>query len=297
MSKKEKAIELSLLIAGIITVLITVGIVFILVKNSVDFFRIIPLREFLTSTKWAPLFKEKSFGVLPLLFGTLYTSFIALIVALPMGLLISVTLSEYMPKELRKVVKPILEGFSAIPTVVYGYIALMVVTPVLKTFIPSIESYNSLSAGIVMGFMIMPMISSLSEDALFAVPDSMREASFGLGASKFQTTFHVLIPFASTGIIVSVILAFARALAETMIVTIAAGQSPSLSLNPLKPIQTITSYIIEVSKGDVTKIGSAADVASYKSIYAVGLALFVLTFFLNSISFLYKRRIEKRYNQ
>lgn len=218
------------------------------------------------------------------------TSAIAVAVALPMGLTIAVYLSEYTPKGFRRTIKPLLEILAAIPTVVYGYFALMVVTPFLQNFIPGLSGFNALSPGIVMGIMIIPMISSLSEDALYAVPKSLREASYGLGATRFQTAFKVLVPSASSGIIVSVILAISRAVGETMIVAIAAGQQPRFTLNPLVPVETATTYIVQVSLGDVVQ-GSL----EYQTIFAVGIALFVFTFLLNNISMILKKKYQEKY--
>jgi phosphate transport system permease protein len=218
------------------------------------------------------------------------TSFIAILVALPIGLSIAVYLNEYAPKGFRKSIKPILEILAAIPTVVYGFFALMVVTPFLQGIFPTMAGFNALSPGIVMGIMIIPMISSLSEDALYAVPTSLREASYGIGATRFQTSFKVLVPAASSGIIVSVILAISRAVGETMIVAIAAGQQPRLTLSPFVPVETITTYIVQVSLGDVVQ-GSL----EYQTIFAAGIALFALTFILNNVSFYIKKKFQEKY--
>jgi phosphate transport system permease protein len=257
-------------------------------SESIGFFKEVSIIEFLTDTQWTPLFTEKHFGILPLLSGTLLTSFIAILVSVPIGLSIAIFLNEYSSKKLRKILKPILEVLAAIPTVVYGYFALMVVTPFLQKFIPDLSGFNALSPGIVMGIMIIPLIASLSEDALYAIPYSLREASYGMGATKLQTVFRVLIPSASSGIIVSIILAISRAFGETMIVAIAAGQQPNFTFNPLIPIETITTYIVQVSLGDVVQ-GSI----EYKTIYAAGIALFVLTFILNNISYFIRKKYQK----
>lgn len=290
MRVKEKIIEGALLLCGTVGVLTTVGIIWVLLSESIGFFKQVSLIDFFTDTQWTPLFSEKHFGILPLISGTLLTSFIAILVALPFGLSIAVYLNEYAPKKSRKYIKPALEILAAVPTVVYGYFALMVVTPLLQKFIPDLAGFNALSAGIVMGIMIIPLISSLSEDALFAVPKSLREASYGMGATRFQTAFKVLVPAASSGIIVSVILAISRAIGETMIVAIAAGQQPRLTLNPLVPIETITTYIVQVSMGDVAR-GSI----EYQTIFAAGITLFALTFVLNSLSFWIKKRFQEKY--
>lgn len=283
-------IELFLLLCGLVTVLTTIAIIYILAVQAVEFFRVVTLGDFLTDTQWTPLFPEKHYGILPLLSGTLLTTFIAVTVALPIGLTIAIYLNEYAPKGVRTAVKPVLEILASIPTVVYGYFALMTVTPFLQLFIPGMAGFNALSAGIVMGIMIMPLISSLSEDALFAVPKSLREASYGMGASRLQTVFSVLVPSASSGIIVSVILAISRAVGETMIVAIAAGMQPRLTLNPLVPIETITTYIVQVSLGDV-----AHGTLEFKTIFAAGITLFVFTFILNNISYIIKRRYQEHY--
>jgi len=222
----EKVIEYGLAFSGLITILTTIGIIWVLISESWGFFAEIPLSSFLFDTEWTPLFTQKHYGILPLLTGTLLTTFIAILTALPMGIVIAVYLSEYAHKNFRQTVKPALEILAAVPTVVYGFFALTVVTPFLQSFIPGVGSFNALSAGIVMGVMIIPMISSLSEDALYAVPKSLREASYGMGATKFQTSFKVVVPAASSGILVSIILGIARAVGETMVVTIAAGQQP-----------------------------------------------------------------------
>lgn len=287
---KEKIIEAILLLCAAISILTTAGILWVLISESSVFFSEVPITDFLFDTEWTPLFADKHFGIMPLVAGTMLTSLIAIVVALPIGLSISIYLNEYAPKGFRKVIKPILEVLAAIPTVVYGFFALMVVTPFLQQIFPQMAGFNALSPGIVMGIMIIPMISSLSEDALYAVPVSLREASYGIGATRFQTSFRVLVPAASSGIIVSVILAISRAVGETMIVAIAAGQQPRLTFNPFVPIETITTYIVQVSLGDVVQ-GSL----EYQTIFAAGMALFVLTFLLNNISFYIKKKFQEKY--
>tara|TARA_B110000902_G_scaffold54318_1_gene63107 strand:+ start:1670 stop:2356 length:687 start_codon:yes stop_codon:yes gene_type:complete len=227
---------------------------------------------------------------MPLVCGTLLTTTIALVVALPTGLTIAIYLSEYAPQKMRNILKPLLELLAAVPSVVYGFFALMVVSPFLKTIFPNISGFNALSAGIVMGIMIIPFVSSLSEDALRAVPKSLRESSYALGSTRLQTSYRVMVPAASSGIVVSVILAFSRAIGETMIVAIAAGQQPRLTFNPLVPIETITAYIVQVSLGDVPH-GSL----EYKTIFAAGMTLFVFTFILNNISFLVRKKFREEY--
>ena len=288
---KEKVIEGLLALAAILTVLITVGIVWVLVSESFGFFQEVSIFRFLTETEWTPLFADKKFGILPLVAGTFLTTLIAIAVALPLGLTAAIYLNEYAPVRMRQIVKPVLELLATIPTVVYGFFALTVVTPFLQKFIPGLAGFNALSAGMVMGLMIIPMISSLSEDALSAIPRSLREAAYGMGSTRFQTAFKVMVPAASSGIVVSVILAISRAVGETMIVAIAAGQQPRLTLNPLVPVETITTYIVQVSLGDVPH-GSL----EYKTIFAAGITLFVFTFLLNNISFWIRRKYQEKYD-
>jgi phosphate transport system permease protein len=287
---KELIIEKSLLTSALITIAVTIGIVLVLTIEAVQFFSEVSILEFLTDTQWTPLFTDKHYGILPLLSGTLLTSFIAIVVALPIGLSISIYLSEYAPKSFRKTVKPLLELLAAVPTVVYGFFALIVVTPFLQQIIPGLSGFNSLSAGFVMGIMIIPYISSISEDALHAVPNALREASFGMGATKLQTAFKVVVPAASSGIIVSIILAISRAIGETMIVAVAAGQQPRLTLDPTVPVETITAYIVQVSLGDVEH-GSV----EYRTIFAAGITLFVFTFLLNTLSYRIRKKYQERY--
>jgi phosphate transport system permease protein len=287
---KELVIERALLASSLITIAVTVGIILVLSIEAIQFFEEVSIIDFFTDPQWTPLFTEKHFGILPLLSGTLLTSFIAISVALPVGLTISIYLSEYAPRSFRKIVKPLLELLASIPTVVYGFFALVVVTPYLQTLIPNLSGFNSLSAGIVMGIMIIPYISSISEDALHAVPNSLREASFGMGATKLQTAFKVIVPAASSGIIVSIILAISRAIGETMIVAVAAGQQPRLTLDPTVPIETITAYIVQVSLGDVQH-GSL----EYRTIFAAGITLFVFTFLLNTLSYRIRKKFKEKY--
>jgi len=290
MKLKEYIIERFLILSAYITIFTTIGIILVLSIEAVGFFKQVSLLEFLTDTKWTPLFSEKHFGILPLLSGTLLTMCISIAFALPIGLSIAIYLNEYAHRKFRESIKPMLELLAAIPTVVYGFFALTVVTPFLQKFIPGMAGFNALSAGFVMGIMIIPFISSLSEDALYAVPKSMREAAYGMGSTRLQTAFRVTVPAASSGIASSVILAISRAIGETMIVTIAAGQLPQLTFNPLQPIQTITAYIVQVSSGDVP-FGSV----EHKTIFAAGITLFVFTFILNNISFLIKKKYQEKY--
>lgn len=274
-----------------LTILITLGIIWVLFSESLSFFAEVSLWDFLTDTEWTPLFTRKHYGILPLLSGTLLTTGIAIMTAVPFGLIIAIYLSEYAPKGIRKRVKPMMEILAAIPTVVYGFFALTVVTPWLQSFIPGVETFNALSAGLVMGIMITPMISSLSEDALYAVPKSLREASLGMGATRFQTSFKVIVPAASSGILVSIILAVARAIGETMVVAVAAGQQPVLTMDPRSGVETITTYIVQVSLGDVQH-GSL----EYKTIFAASVTLFIFTFLLNQFSYYLKKRFQEKYD-
>ena len=273
-----------------VTILTTIGIILVLTIETFHFFSEVSVIDFLTDTQWTPLFTEKHFGILPLLSGTLLTTSIAILFAVPVGLIIAVYMNEYASRRFTFTIKPVLEILAAIPTVVYGFFALKFVTPLLQTFIPDLAGFNALSPGLVMGVMIIPYITSLSEDALRAVPQSLREASYGMGATKFQTAFRVMIPAASSGIIVSVILAVSRAIGETMIVAIAAGQEPKLTFNPKESVETITTYIVQVSMGDVPQ-----DSLEYRTIYAAGLTLFVLTLVLNNISFRIRKKFQNKY--
>ncbi len=287
---KEAVIEKTLMASALVTILVTLGIILVLSFEAFNFFSVVPIWDFLTDTQWTPLFTEKHFGIMPLLSGTLLTSFIAIAFAVPVGLSISIYISEYAPKSFRKTIKPALELLAAVPTVVYGFFALTVVTPFLQSFIPGLSGFNSLSAGLVMGIMIIPFISSLSEDALHAVPNSLREGSYGMGATRLQNVFRVLIPAASSGIIVSIILAISRAIGETMIVAIAAGQQPRLTLDPTVPVETITAYIVQVSLGDV-----GHGTLEYQTIFAAGITLFIFTFILNTISYRLRKKFTEKY--
>ncbi|QEC52225.1 phosphate ABC transporter membrane protein 1 (PhoT family) [Anseongella ginsenosidimutans] len=287
---REKIIEWLLFLCSAVTVLTTFGILFVLLSESVKFFSEISIIEFLTDKEWTPLFADKQFGIMPLVSGTLLTTFIAILVALPLGLTIAVYLNEYASRRFTEVVKPILEILASVPTVVYGFFALLFVTPLLQQLFPTMSGFNALSAGLVMGVMILPYVSSLSEDALRAVPQSLREAAYGMGSTRFQTAFRVMIPAASSGIIVSIILAISRAIGETMIVAIAAGQEPKLTLNPLQSVETITTYIVQVSMGDVPR-----DSLEYRTIFAAGITLFVFTFALNNVSVWIRKKYQQKY--
>lgn len=287
---QEKIIEKFLLFSALVTILTTIGIVLVLSVEAFKFFREVSIFEFFTDTQWTPLFTQKRYGILPLLSGTFLTAVIAIAFALPLGLVIAIYLSEYAPGKLREYLKPSLELLAAVPTVVYGFFALTVVTPFLQKIIPGISGFNSLSAGLVMGIMIIPIISSLSEDALRAVPKSLREAAYGMGSTRLQTSLKVAVPAASSGIVVSVILAISRAIGETMIVAIAAGQQPRLTMNPLVPVETLTAYIVQVSLGDVPH-----NSIEYRTIFAAGITLFAFTFILNNLSQWIKNKYREKY--
>ncbi|GBC83929.1 Phosphate transport system permease protein PstC 1 [bacterium HR11] len=286
----EKLVEVVLAGCASVAVLTTVGIVAVLIFETVAFFRVVPIREFLTDTQWTPLFAEKHFGVLPLVVGTLLTTGIALGMALPVGLLAAIYLSEYCPEGTRRVLKPALEVLAGIPTVVYGYFALSLVTPLLRKLIPSIAGLNALSAGLVLGVMVIPTVASLSEDALYVVPRSLREAAYALGASRRQVVLGVVVPAARSGILSALLLGISRAVGETMIVAIAAGMNPRLTLNPLVPIETMTAYIVQVSLGD-TPTGSI----EFRTIFAVGFVLFLMTLVFNVFSHAYARRFRETF--
>ncbi len=248
------------------------------------------VKDFLTDREWTPLFAQKHFGILPLVAGTMLVTAIAMAVALPAGLMIAVYLSEFARPRIRRMVKPVLEVLAGVPTVVYGYFALSFVTPALQTFIPGLKGFNALGAGLVMGVMVLPLVASLSEDALYAVPQRLREASYALGSTRLQMVFRTLIPAALSGIAASFILGVSRAVGETMIVAIAAGSQPTLSLDPRVPIQTMTGYIVQISMGD-TPHGTL----EYHTIFAVGLTLFIMTFTLNWVSMALRNRYERAY--
>lgn len=275
---------------ALISVLTTFGIVLTLVVDALGFFEEVSLWQFLTDTQWTPLFTNAQFGIFVLISATFLTSVIAIVVALPLGLLAAICLSEYAPRKIRRWLKPGLEILAGVPTVVYGYFALLFVTPLLRTFIPGLRPFNALSAGLVLGIAILPTVASLSEDAIYAVPDSLRQGAYAVGATKREVVTGVILPAALSGIMASFILAVSRAVGETMIVAIAAGQNPTLTLNPLVPVATMTAYIVQISLGDAP-FGSLA----YKTIYAVGLTLFLITLFLNILSFWFVRRFQQKY--
>lgn len=287
---RERVVEAPLGAAALFSIFTTVSIVGVLIFEAIEFFAEVPLWRFLTDTQWTPLFSEKYFGIVVLLSATLLTSFGAIAVALPLGLLVALYLSEYASPHVRRAVKPVLEILAGIPTVVYGYFALLFVTPILQALIPGTAVFNGASAALVMGIMILPMVSSMSEDAMAAVPRALREAAYALGATRFEVAARVVLPAALSGIVAAFILAISRAVGETMIVTIAAGQSPTLTLSPLVPIETMTAYIVQVSLGD-TPYGSL----EYKTIFAVGMTLFLITLALNVASHWVLARFREEY--
>ncbi len=287
---KERIIESLLFVAAFSSVAITLGIVGILIYESSTFFAHVSITDFLTDTMWTPMFASARFGILPLVAGTLVTTTVALVVALPIGTVVSIYLSEFAPSVVREVIKPVMELLSAVPTVIYGYFALQFVAPMLQKIIPGLPTFSMLSAGVVMGIMIIPYVSSLSEDAMRAVPMSLREGAYALGANKIITAVRVVYPAALSGIVASYILAISRAIGETMIVAIAAGMQPNLTLDPRQPAETITAFIVQVSLGDLPH-GSIG----YQSIFAAGLTLFVMTLVFNIIGYGLRKRFREVY--
>ncbi len=287
---KERIIELILMMAALVAVATTFAIVGVLLYESLSFFKTVSVIEFFTDTEWTPLFEDAHYGIMPLVSGTLTTSAIALAVAVPIGTISAIFLSEFATHKTREIVKPILELLVGVPTVVFGYFALFFVTPLLQTIYPDLPSFNMLGAGIVMGIMIIPYIASLSEDAMRAVPMSMREGSYAMGATRFQTAVKVVTPAAVSGIVAAYILAISRAVGETMVVAIAAGQQPNLTFNPLESAATITAYIVQVAMGDLPH-GSIG----YQSIFAAGLVLMVMTLSFNIIGHWVRKRYRENY--
>ncbi|MCR8843648.1 phosphate ABC transporter permease subunit PstC [Paenibacillus sp. SC116] len=286
----DKIMPVLLFLCASVSVLTTIGIVYTLLSETISFFRIVPIQDFFGSLKWSPLINPKSFGIWPLLSGTMLITIIAILVAVPIGLASAIYLSEYASRRVRKIVKPILEVLAGVPTIVYGYFALTFITPIVRSIFPDTGVFNALSAGIVVGIMIIPMISSLSEDAMSAVPDSLRNGAYALGATRFEVATKIVVPAALSGIVASFVLAFSRAIGETMIVTVAAGSTPNLTANPLESIQTMTAYIVQVSMGDIPH-GSV----EYGTIFAVGMTLFVITLLLNMLAQYVSRRFREEY--
>jgi phosphate transport system permease protein len=287
---RERLIELVLLSAALVSVFTTVGIVYILVKESVVFFEQVPIGKFLTDTQWTPLFDDAHFGIMVLLSGTLTSSAVALLIAIPLGTIIAIYLSEFAPFRLREIAKPFLELLGGVPTIVYGYFALLFVTPLLQKIYPELPGFNLLSAGIVMGIMIIPYVSSISEDAMRAVPMSLREGSYAIGATRFQTAVKVVVPAAFSGIASAYILGISRAVGETMILAVAAGMQPNLTFNPLEPAATITAFIVQVALGDLPH-GSVG----YQTIFAAGLTLMVFTLICNIGGHLLRKSFREAY--
>ncbi|WP_346285257.1 phosphate ABC transporter permease subunit PstC [Zoogloea sp.] len=287
---RERAIETILFGAALVSVLTTVGIVWVLVSESLNFFDHVPFGDFLTDTMWTPLFSEPHYGILPLLMGTITTSLVALVVAIPLGTVIAAYLSEFASARVREIVKPFLELLGGIPTIVYGYFALTVVTPLLQAIYPDLPGFSMLSAGLVMGIAIVPYISSLTEDAMRAVPMSLREGAYGMGSTRFQTAIRVVIPAALSGVLSAYILGISRAVGETMIVAVAAGMQPNFTMDPTEPAQTISAYIVQVALGDLPH-GSIG----YQSIFAAGLSLMLMTLLFNILGHVIRRRYREAY--
>lgn len=289
-SPKERAIEYALGLCALISVLTTLGIAAVLIFESMNFFAEVSIVEFLTETRWTPQFAEKYFGIWPLLSGTLLVTVIAALVAIPIGLMSAIFIAEYAPSRMRRILKPGLELLAGIPTVVYGYFALTFVTPLLQPIVPGLNIYNALSAGIVVGIMIIPMVASLSEDAIRSVPRSLAEGAYALGATKIEVVLRVMVPGAISGIIASFILALSRAIGETMIVTLAAGAMPNLTINPAEGVQTMTAFIVNVSLGDTPQ-----GTVEFYSLFAVGLVLFLITLGMNFLANLIIQKYRERY--
>ena len=288
--RREWAIEGGLFIAALTSVAATVTIIAVLLSESIGFFKMVPLTDFFTDTLWTPLFADPHYGILPLLAGTLVTSGVGLLVAIPLGTVAAIYLSEFASSRLREIIKPTLELLGAVPTVVYGYFALLVVTPGLQHLWPDLPGFNMLGPGIVIGIMIMPFVISLSEDAMRAVPMVLREGSYAMGATRLQTAWRVVVPAATSGLVAAYVLGVSRAVGETMVVAIAAGQNPNLTWNPLEPAATITAYIVQVALGDLPH-GSIG----YQSIFAAGLVLAVMTFAFNILGHMLRKRFREVY--
>ena len=273
-----RVVNLFVTICAFITLVVTFAIIWNLVQQSIGFFSQVSIIEFFTEKRWSPILIPKSFGIAPLVAGTFLVTVISSFVAVPVGLAVAIYLAEYAPETVRKILRPVLEVLAGIPTVVYGYFALTFVTPLLKILFPEMIIFNALSAGLVMGIMIIPFVSSLTEDALMSVPNSLRQATYALGATRFETSIKVVVPAALSGIVAAFILGLSRAIGETMLVTIAAGATPKLTFNPIESIQTMTAYIVQLALGEAAN-GSI----EYQSIYAVGILLFVITFSMNTL--------------
>ena len=285
----EQLIGVALLGCALVSILTTVGIVVVLVVEAAQFFREVSVVEFLTGTKWSPKLSSE-FGILPLLCGTLLVTGGSAVIALPIGLLSAIYLSEYASNSVREIIKPVLEVLAGIPSVVFGYLAIVTVSPAIRSVFPSAGVFNAASASVVVGFMVLPMVISLSEDVIRSVPRSLREAAYALGATKLDVTVRVVVPAAISGIVAAFLLALSRAIGETMAVALAAGNTPKITLNPLESVQTMTAYIVQVSQGD-----TPAGTLEYRTIFAVGLALFVTTMFLNILAQWFVARVREKY--
>jgi len=286
----ERLIEALLFLSAILSIAIMLAIIVMLIKESFVFFQHVSIWEFITDTQWTPLFDDAHYGIMPLVSGTIVSSFIALLVALPLGTIIAIYLSEFAPFTVREMAKPFLELLGGVPTVVYGYFALLFVTPILQTIFPELPGFNLLSAGLVMGIMIIPYVSSMTEDAMRAVPMNLREGSYAMGATRFQTAIRVVMPAAFSGIAAAYILGISRAVGETMVVAIAAGMQPNLTWNPMEPAATITAYIVQVSLGDLPH-GSIG----YQTIFAAGLTLLLITLAFNIVGHILRKRYREVY--
>ena len=287
---KELLIEMLLLGAALVAVFTTLGIVYVLFSESWAFFQHVPLKDFLFDTQWTPLFDDAHFGIMVLLSGTLTSSVVALLVAIPLGTIIAIYLSEFATPRVREVCKPILEMLSGVPTIVYGYFALLFVSPILQWIFPSMSGFSLLSAGLVMGIMIVPYVASLSEDAMRAVPMALREGAYAMGSTRFQTAVKVVFPSAFSGVAAAYILGISRAVGETMILAVAAGMQPNLTFNPMEPAATITAYIVQVALGDLPH-GSIG----YQTIFAAGLTLFLVTLSFNILGYFLRKRYREAY--
>jgi phosphate transport system permease protein len=288
--RKDRIIEMVLLFAACISVFTTLGIVYVLLKETLLFFTHVSVWDFFTDSQWTPLFDDAHYGIAVLLAGTLSSSLVALLIAIPLGTIIAIYLSEFANHKAREVLKPVLELLSGIPTIIYGFFALLFITPIIQKFYPDLPTFNILSAGIVMGIMIIPYVSSLSEDAMRAVPMSLREGSYAMGATRFQTAMRVVVPASISGIASAYILGISRAVGETMILAVAAGMQPNLTLNPLEPAATVTSFIVQVALGDLPH-GSIG----YQTIFAAGLTLLVITLLFNLLGHWMRRKYREVY--
>ncbi len=286
-TRYEAVIVAFLGLCGLLSAWVVALVLLLIVRGAIPFFQAVPLGEFLTGTQWTPLFSEKHFGILPLISGTALTSGIGLLVAIPTGILLALFMNEYLSERWRPLVKSVLEVLAFVPTIVYGYFALVLLTPLLQKWIAGLQVFNALSAGLVMGLMLLPIFTSVADDAIRAVPISLREAGYGLGASTFQVAFRIVLPAARDGILAGFLLALVRALGETMLVTVAAGQVPNLTMDPREPVLTLTAYIVQVAMGDIPE-GSIA----YYSVYGVALVLFVLVGLATVFAFRFRRKVQ-----